>query len=602
MTRRALVALLAVALVGCTGRPRTGVFQDGEEDPPGGPRVIELGFTDPIPESTDAGGLFRLPVERTFSGLVRMLERARADDDVKGAFVRFGTADFSFTQAEELGLELRHFILENKPVVCHADSLGNASSWLAHHGCSQIWLSPAGDADTVGIAAQLVYIKNLLDRLGVDADFLSVGRYKSFAESITRDGPSEAAREALSAMLESLRQTWLEDVAAVRPKPALGDRLEHGPWTAKEAEAHGLVDALGFESDAREDAKHRAGAPRVEHGFGRKEGAHDKVGVAEILRILSGAHDRQGDTPRVAVVPAIGGISMRSSEGFGGDEGITFVALSRTLKRLAKDDAVKAVVVRIDSPGGSALASDLIWHELMLLRQAKPVVASVGEMAASGGYYIASAAHRIVAPRTSIVGSIGVVGGKVVFGDALKELGVTSVTVPASDEAGAEARAAYMSLLTAWDDATRERVRVQMNRIYELFVERVAEARSLEADKVKASAEGRIWSGAQALERGLIDELGGLGRALEIAREKAGLERDAPVVVEGVRETLLEALLLDDAADEVTVERALLRWQAARTGLLALVPRDWIPLASAAAPLAQGEHVLAAMPLLVHVR
>jgi protease-4 len=274
----------------------------------------------------------------------------------------------------------------------------------------------------------------------------------------------------------------------------------------------------------------------------------------------------------------------------------------KTLRRLAKNDSVKAVVIRIDSPGGSPLASDLIWHELMELRKAKPVVASVGSMAASGGYYIACGAQRIFAEPSSIVGSIGVFGGKVVFGPALSEVGVNSVTFPASPAPGAGERAAYLSPLIAWDDPTRERVRALMQSIYDLFVQRVATGRKMPEDKVRVSAEGRIWSGPQGLERGLVDELGGLTQAIAAARKLAGLAPNTPATVEGAAEGLFEMLMLEGQADEASVARAVARLEARRLLALDAIPAELRPFAAALGPLLSGETVVAALPFALTIR
>jgi protease-4 len=302
------------------------------------------------------------------------------------------------------------------------------------------------------------------------------------------------------------------------------------------------------------------------------------------------------------VVPLEGAISS-SSGGFLFDSGgIVEKATTKTLRRLARDEGVKAVVLRIDSPGGSALASDLIWNEVMELRKKKPVVASVGDMAASGGYYIACAANRVIANSSSIVGSIGVVGGKFVLDDTLDRFGIDSVTFAASPAPGAAERAAYLSALTPWDDATRRRVLQQMRAIYDLFIERCAKGRNLSQEQLKKSAEGRIFSGAQSKERGLVDELGGLERAIALGRELAKLDAEAPVVIEGASESLLELLMLDEEASEADVSAAFNRVQARRGFAAELVPRPLVPFAGTMSALLQGERVLTALPFGLIVR
>jgi protease-4 len=269
---------------------------------------------------------------------------------------------------------------------------------------------------------------------------------------------------------------------------------------------------------------------------------------------------------------------------------------------LAKDDSVKAVVLRIDSPGGSALASDLLWKQLRLLRDKKPLVVSVGDMAASGGYYMACAANEIIAERTSIVGSIGVFGGKLTFDEGLAEVGVNAVTFPASDAPGAAARAAYLSPFVPWDDATRQRVRDSMKSVYDLFLERVALGRSMEVPKVHEIAQGKIWSGAQGKKNGLVDRLGGLELAIARARELGKLDADAPVVVEGTGETLLDLLMLREESSRAEVEAALVRLHTRHARFSDLVPQPLRPFVGTLNPLMQGEHTLTALPFALVVR
>ena len=237
------------------------------------------------------------------------------------------------------------------------------------------------------------------------------------------------------------------------------------------------------------------------------------------------------------------------------------------------------------------MASDLIWHELRRLGSKKPLVASVGDVAASGGYYLASAAQHIWAERTSIVGSIGVIGGKFTIGEALAEYGVTSHTFTPDGQAN-EVRVAYTSPFTEWDDATRERVREQMAQIYDLFVERVAAGRNMPREAVEGIAEGRVWTGAQGKELGLVDELGGLSNAIAMARERASLAPDVPVIIDGEVDPLKELLGLSDDADDETVRLAL----AGAAGRSLTGTPTWMAALSSQ----DRRHLYSLMPLLGH--
>ncbi len=588
---------LGLAL-GCEGRPKhapPAANHESDIQGPGTVGVIDL--SGGVPESTHSGGWLPLPAARTHVGLTRALARSADDKQDSALLVHLGSAHPSMAQAEEIS-RLLAANRKKKPVVCHAHTLGNASLALVEKGCDRIWLSPAGTVESVGLAAELVYLKGLLDDLGIQADFLSVGKYKSAAEALTRDGPSEEAKTELLETLGSIRHSWLEDLSAVRPE--LASLAEAGPFTAQQARDKGLIHGIGDEADAKAEARRlgHAGSERTIYGP-NAQGAPGAE-LSEILRLLSGS-DTDDARPRVAVVPAIGSITM-GSDGIGLSEGIVHESLARTLERLRKDDAVRAVVLRIDSPGGSALASDLLWLRLRALARDKPVIASVGSMAASGGYYLASAAERILSERTSIVGSIGVVGGKLVLGSALALHGVHTVILSPNPDSGAAQRAAYLSILTAWDDETREKVRGQMQAVYSLFVDRVAEGRHLDRDQVLAMAEGRIYSGRTGLELGLVDELGGLGRAIALAVQRAGLKPNAPVTVEGPADGLLAALGLDARASAAQLALALERHQRRIWSPLRQVPPDLASMVTGVMPLLGEERILAVMPFAMVLR
>jgi protease-4 len=587
------------ACVGCEGRPRlVAKTKKAEITQYGSGTLYEVDLSGGVPESTDAGGWLPLPAARTFVGLVRSLQHLHDDKKATGVFINLGMAKLHLSQVEELS-PLLHAIRDSKiPVVCHAHELDNALLWLVTEGCDRLWLSPAGSVDSIGIAAQSIYIKGLLDELKVQADFLSIGRYKSAAEMFTRQGPSQEAHLALTETLQSMRTAWLQGMSGARGPAA--KFAENGPYGAREAKGYGLVDELGDVSDARRDARKLAHAGSTRVAYGQAADGAAEHGFTEILRLLSSGDSASDGKPYIAVIPAIGGITMKS-EGLFSGEGIVFESLAKTIARLTDDTAVRAVVLRIDSPGGSALASDLLWSRLHELGDKKPLIASVGSMAASGGYYLACAAQSIVAERTSIVGSIGVLGGKIVFGSALEAHGVHTVTTPASSDEGAAARATYLSPFVAWDEATRVRLRLVMSEVYDLFVDRVAKGRHLSIEQVQAVAEGRIWSGEQGKQRGLVDEFGGLANAIEIARKQAGLAKDTPVHVEGQAEGLLAALGLDASASGEELSRALEQQKRRLWSPLAWAPRSVTPWITGLAPLLATEHALTILPIAVTI-
>lgn len=601
LAARFILASLALATLGaCRGRPRAS--EHGEEAVSGDGYLAIVNLRDPIPEETLGSGLFPLPASRTYAGLIQRLKRLKSDRRLGGLFVKLGPG-VGFHRSEELVTLLADFKAAKKPIVCHAHGLDNASAWLALAGCDDVWLSAAGDFETVGIGAELSYIKGAFDKLGVEADMLNMGRYKSGAEALTRTEPSPESRQNLADTLTHLRQLWLAGISAGKPDPeATKFQVEDGPWTPERARELGLIGHVGFEDEALAAARKKSGVAREETVFGNGSQGESESPLAEIVRLLATAGEKGSGRRRIAVVPAVGAITMEGSASLSGDSGITASALTRTIRRLRQDASVRAIVLRLDSPGGSPLASDLIWREVMLTREEKPIIVSIGSMAASGGYYIASAGSKVVAPASAIVGSIGVFGGKIVLGGALERFGVTHHGVAASPAPGAEERALYMSPMRRWDEPTRDRVRASMQRIYDLFVARVAEGRDLEKEAVYATAEGAIFLGQTGKERGLVDELGGLARALELARREASLPADIPVVVEGAAESLMEALLLgpDPAAGEVEAAWLAFQRRQARSALPGVDPaalREFDRFSAAILPLATGETVVAALPL-----
>jgi protease-4 len=601
---RAILAAVGASAIlgasGCSARPKSKSGSAAASAPRRGPEVAILDLSGGVPES-EGSGLLGVPVHRaSFDRFLAAVRQVSEDKEVKGVFVRFGDAAIGIARSEEIG-DLLSALRDNKPIYCQANDFSNATLYAAARACSKIFVSPAGGVEAIGIAAQVVYFHKLLtEELHVTVDFLQVGKFKGAEEPFTRDGPSDEARSSLTGALGDIRNAWVGGVKKGRGKDAAGGAVEDGPYSPNAAKANGLIDEVAYADDALESLKTATGAVREETRFGAGATEEDDD-LATVLRAIAGSH---GTSSPIALIRATGSIAMSSGGSLlGGQAGITEKEISRLLARCEKDDDIKAVVLRIDSPGGSALASDLIWHELRKVHAKKPVVVSMGDLAASGGYYISSAANVIFAEPTSIVGSIGVVGGKIAIGSALEKVGVHSETFPGRDAPGAAARAAYESLLTEWDDATKTRVLESMTGVYELFLARVAEGRGTTPDKIAPFAEGRIFSGAQAKEHGLVDELGGLRDAIVKARELASLPADATVSVLTSKSGLL------DVFDSATGSGGDDESRASATpaglnvsGIVGRVAPDLVPFFASLTALEQGENTLAALPyaILVH--
>lgn len=599
----AAVIASAVLASGCEGRPRAAAGETTTETPRRtGPAIAVLDLAAGVPEREPSSLFGAVGRKKSFDELLRSIEDISRDKHAVGVLVKFGGASIGAARAQEIGEQLAK-LKEHKPITCHGDAYSNATMMAAAPGCTTIYVSPAGEVETVGLAAQILYMRRLLaDELHLSIDMLQVGKYKGAEEPLTRDGPSPEARASLTAVLVDLRAAWLETISKGRPKSGIADALEDGPYSPLRAKELGLVDEVGYAADALTSAKAATSAVRDAVAFG--SGAEEKGGdLEDVVRLLAGEGGEMGP---IALLRATGSIAMTSAGNglLGGRGGIIEKEFDRTLRQLEKDDEVKAVVVRIDSPGGSALASDLIWHHLMRVRKKKPLVFSVGDMAASGGMYLASAADFIFAEPMSIVGSIGVVGGKVGAGELLEKIGVHAETFPANTQKpGAAARAAYESPFIRWDDATRVRVLESMTSIYELFLSRVSEGRStrgrtMSREKVAESAEGRIFGGREGQRRGLVDEIGGLSAALAKARELAKLPENAHVATVGTKPTFLDVLEPGGAA-EGHVKSAV---DTSPMSVVERVAPDLVPFVASLAPLTEGERAVVAVPFSIAVR
>jgi protease-4 len=596
-------ALLTVVLLAaaCDGRPKAEPAPETRKR--SGPALVVLDLSGGVPEVASGSLLAMGRRQGTFDQLVERIGEVGADRDAKGVFVRFGEGAMGFARAEEIGEALEAVRQNGKPVYCHGDAFGNATYYAAARACDKIYLAPAGEVEAIGLAAEVVYLHKLLaDQLHVSVDILQVGKFKGAEEPLTRDGPSDEARASLTGTLAGMRDSWISGIRVARGDVASA-AVEDGPYSPLRAKALQLVDEVGYADDAREEARKAAGAVRDEVRFGRGASADADGDMGDVVRVLVG----DATSAPVALVRASGAISMGSDESlFGRSDGISERSLGRILARLEADDTVRAVVLRIDSPGGSALASDLLWHRLMRIRAKKTLVVSVGEMAASGGYYLASAGEVIFAERGSIVGSVGVVGGKLAFGRALAQVGVHSETFPANPQATAGARAAYPSALAEWDDATRARVLEEMTAIYDLFLSRVAAGRHTTVDAVAPFAEGRIFSGAQGRDHGLVDEIGGLSAAVAKARVLAKLPPDAELeavgVPRGVWSTLAGVSAEGLPSSEVAALSALASPGDVLVQALGRLAPAVAPFAQGLAPLAEGERALTVVPFAFVVR
>ena len=436
---------------------------------------------------------------------------ARTDPSVVGVALYIQDAAFGLAKAQELRRQIAALAATGKPVHCYLETAGEGGNGTLEYylasACSRVALAPAGEINLLGLYADSPFLRGGLDKLRIEPSFLTAGEFKSAGEIFTEVQHSPAAKVALDALLDSFYGQIVDGIAASRKRDAAAVRawVDAAPLSATAALDKGLIDELAYPDEFRASL--------------------DKLGEgdAEQTSFLDYARRGGGRLPggkRVAILFAQGAIVRGGggSDPFASEAMLGSADMARELRDLAEDDAVVAVVLRVDSPGGSALASDLILREVEQLRAKKPVVVSMSDVAASGGYYIAARATRIVAEPATITGSIGVVTGKLATGRFQQELlGVTH------DPLMRGANADLYSALKPFDERQTALMRGRVNEIYGRFLDHVAEGRKLARSAVEAVAGGRVWTGNDALAAGLVDELGGLDRAVELAREAANI-------------------------------------------------------------------------------
>jgi protease-4 len=485
----------------------------------------------------------------------------------------------------------------NKPVHCHFETADNASYALMAASCDRISMTPAGTLNLVGLSMQAFYARQLLERIGGHADILHVGRYKGAGDTLTRDEMPEAARESLGALLDDLQSQLLASVLARNEIADIAEPLsaavfQHGPYTAEAARTVGLVDDVGFDDEARDHARVAAGVEVDQVRTLTLRKPQKDLGLSDIVSAFAGDQESTTVTgERIALVYLSGSIVDGTTPKPGNAVSGPFV---EAMRGFARDEDVKAIVLRINSPGGSALASDRMWHAVRRAAAHKPVIASIGDVAASGGYYIACGATVIYAHETSVVGSIGVVGGKVSFGGLAEEVGVNAVTLrhgPYSD---------WTNGFAPFDEAQRASIQGLLNSTYWRFLRRVAVGRGMAQREVHEIGQGRVWSGAAGHRLNLIDEVGGLDDAIARATADAALE-DPEVEVWPRPRSVLESISAamggdQEAQAQLESARGALRWNA--------LLQELGPVGDAAnqlPSLLEHEHIAVAMPYVLVV-
>ena len=449
----------------------------------------------------------------TVGSVVNTLRKAKVDDRVEAVVLIPSLQAGLWGKVQEIRDAVLDFRESGKPIVAYLE-YGSGQQYYLATAADEVYLTPTSPLDLVGVASYDLFLRGALDKAGIHPDMLHAGDFKTASNLYTETTYTPEHREMSESLNRDLYDQLVSGIASGRSLSEADVRrsIDEGPFLPQEAVARGFVDGLLYEDQLGQRLPSSSGT----------------------LHRLSYADYQQLDPtslglnrgPRIAVIYAVGAITFGGNGiDVSGSEVVGSEAMGWAIRAARDDDSIRAIVLRIDSPGGAAIASDIIWRELELARQEKPVIASMSDVAASGGYYIAAAADVVVAQPGTITGSIGVVAGKLAYGGTLEKLGVNVGTVTDGEMAGMN------SPFAPYSDETRVRVQEQIDAVYETFLRRVADGREMLIDDVHAIAQGRVWTGRQAKAIGLVDELGGMREALAIAKERAGIDPDQEVTL-----------------------------------------------------------------------
>ena len=524
---------------------------DAQQIPPR--KYVELSIRGPLAEVKPTY-VFSTQV-KTLRSITKQIDKIRKDDEVTGVLLKIEGLGIGWAKLQELRDKIIQLRSGGVEVISYLESGGNAEYLLAC-AADQIVLMPAGMVGLTGLRAEVMFYRGLLDKLDIKADMYAVGEYKSAIEPYMRDSMSEAQREAMNAILDDLYAQQVEMISNGRDEidaALAADLIDQGPFTAEEAYQAKLVDEIQYYDELVKSIEGRAEEKiEVVLDYGKKSTeAPELAGFVGFMRLFSMLAPSKRPTsgvgkPKIALIYATGPImSDAPTSPFTTGQVITPGVMAEALREAREDSAIQAVIMRIDSPGGSAVASDAIWREVLLTQREKPLVVSMSDVAGSGGYYIAMAAGTIVAEPGTITGSIGVLGGKLNLKGLYNKIGLTKEIITRGQNA---------NLYSDYGDFTpteRERLQKLLETIYQDFVRKAAEGRDKTEAEIHELAQGRIWTGKQAKEIGLVDELGGLDAALAIAKKQIALDPtdEIDLIILPKPKTFFETLIEDMEMD-----------------------------------------------------
>ena len=441
------------------------------------------------------------------------IEKAAKDERIKGIYLRVGGSMISWAQIQELRSALLEFKKSKKPMVAFMELADMGDYYLATSS-DKIYMMPAGFLGLTGLLSEVPFLKGTLDKLGIKAEFEHVAEYKTASDIYTRDSMSEAHKEMVNSLLDSIFNGFLKDVSSARKisENDLRKAIDRGFLTPQEALDAKLIDALKYHDEIKEMLK---------KDFG---GEYHKVSLDSYRS--SAAFTKMKSRKKIALLYATGTIisGESSSDPYGGQM-MGSDTIQKAFEKIRKDKSIKGIVMRVDSPGGSGVASDVIWRETQITKKDIPIVVSMSGVAASGGYYISMGTDAIIAEPGTITGSIGVLAGKFNMRGLYDWIGMKYELTKRGENAD------IFSSYVGFTDDQRKLVREQIYVFYKQFVHKVAEGRKKTDAEIDSIGKGRVWTGAQGKELGLVDELGGLKRAIEVVKQKAGIPADEEVAI-----------------------------------------------------------------------
>lgn len=455
--------------------------------------------------------------DESLTNLLMQIKKAKVDKRIGAVILEIHPSSAGWAKADEIRDAITDYRTSGKPIYAYMEYGLNKEYYIAT-ACERIYMAPPGDLFINGLAAEVMFFRGSLDKLGIYPDVFQIGKYKNAPDMFTRKEMSEGHREVLNSLLDDLTNRLVNEIARTRKKSADDVRalIDQAPFSPAQAQASGLIDGASYREDVENELKKRLGY-KDEDKLRLVRGSAYRDVSPESLDLNKGE--------RIAVIYATGSIDLgRSENSPTGGQSVGSDTVVKALNDARDDKNIRAIVLRVDSPGGSSYASDLIWRAVENAKQKKPVVVSMSDSAASGGYYIACNANKIVAEPSTFTGSIGIFAGKPVMKGFYDWLGISTEYVLRGKNAGmfretepftAEERARFEQIIKS--------------TYYDEFIPKVAKGRNRDAQYIDSIAQGRVWTGEQAKNNGLVDEFGGLERAIEIAKQLANIPAEKGV-------------------------------------------------------------------------